>query len=438
MNISVVGTGYVGLVSGTCFSEIGHNVTCVDIDAGKIERLKKGDIPIYEPGLSDVVLKNLEEGRLSFSTDLESAVHGSEIVIIAVGTPPKPNGEADLTYIFNAAETIGKSLNGYKVIVTKSTVPLGTNVKIKEIIKEASQGKYDFDIASNPEFLREGSALYDTMNMERAVIGTQTKKAAEMLEQLHSGFHTKIIHTDVATAELIKYASNSFLATKISFINEIANIAEHFGADVSKIAEGMGTDNRIGPHFLNAGLGYGGSCFPKDISALISTAKNINKDVSILEAVDEVNKKQRLRIVEKLSKAFNRDLKNKKVAVLGLAFKPNTDDMRDAPSITIINELVELGAIVKAYDPIAINNARKVIENLDASDDLYGTIDGADAVVIVTEWKEVKELDLVKVKDMLRQPILIDGRNVFSPAKLKSLGYYYDSIGRQIVGGSER
>lgn len=437
MNISVIGTGYVGLVSGTCFSEIGHNVTCVDIDEAKIERLKKGDIPIYEPGLSELVLKNLEVGRLSFSTNLESAVHSAEIIIIAVGTPPKSNGEADLTYIFNAAETIGKSLNSYKVVVTKSTVPLGTNIKIKEIIKEASQNQYEFDIASNPEFLREGSALYDTMNMERAVIGTETEKAAKMLEELHRGFNTKVIHTDVATAELIKYASNSFLATKISFINEIANIAEHFGADISKIAEGMGTDQRIGPHFLNAGLGYGGSCFPKDISALISTAKNINKDISILEAVDEVNKKQRLRLVEKLLKVFNGDLKDKKIAVLGLSFKPNTDDMRDAPSITIIAELVKQGAIVRAYDPIAVNNAKKVIPNLDASDDLYHTIDGSDAAIIVTEWKEVKEIDLEKLKEQLRQPIIIDGRNIFSPKKLKALGFYYDSIGRQRVGGAE-
>ncbi|WP_243388116.1 UDP-glucose dehydrogenase family protein [Bacillus kexueae] len=430
MKVSVIGTGYVGLVSGTCFSEIGHEVTCVDIDQEKINKLTMGEIPIYEPGLSDLVKKNVKSGKLYFTTDIKYAVTSAEIIIIAVGTPPLPSGEADLSYIFSAAKSIGENLNEYKVIVTKSTVPLGTNLKIKEIVNEASGGKYDFDIASNPEFLREGSAVYDTLNMERAVIGTETEKAALILEELHKGFNTTIIKTDVSTAELIKYAANSFLATKISFINEMAKLAEKFGADINKIAEGMGTDSRIGPHFLKAGIGYGGSCFPKDISALLATGIKNGIDLPILEAVTKVNVQQRNIIINKINEAFNGELINKRIAILGLAFKPNTDDMRESPAITVINELKKANADIIAYDPIAIPNACKIIPDLNASTNIDDVLNGADGVVIITDWKEIKEIDLDKMKTLLKNPIVIDGRNVFDPKQMEKMGFYYDSIGR--------
>jgi UDPglucose 6-dehydrogenase len=436
MKISVIGTGYVGLVSGTCFSEVGHSVTCVDLDEQKIKNLEKGIIPIYEPGLKELVLKNIDSGRLSFTTDIEKAVKESTVIIIAVGTPQKENGEADLTYIKNVAKSIGQHINGYKVVVTKSTVPIGTNQLVKDIISETSTNRFDFDIASNPEFLREGSAVHDTMNMERAVIGVESTKAADILSEIHAPFNTNVIITNVETAEMIKYAANSFLATKISFINEVANLAEKFGADVSKIVEGMGADHRIGPHFLNAGLGYGGSCFPKDINALIHTATAHDYQLSILEAVDKVNQNQRHRIIEKVKKAFNGNIEGRKIALLGLAFKPNTDDMREAPSLTIVEELTRFGANVVAYDPIAMPNAQKAIKNLQVGADLNHTLEDADAAVIVTEWSEFKEMDLDKVKKLLKKPIIIDGRNIFTVQTMKEKGFYYDSIGRELVEGN--
>ncbi len=432
MNICVIGTGYVGLVSGTCFSEIGNKVTCIDLDEGKIERLKQGIIPIYEPGLKELVLKNIEEERLQFSTNLAEGMKDAEVVIIAVGTPQAPSGEANLEYVENVAVSIGENLNGYKVIVTKSTVPVGTGQRVKSIISEYSHGKFEFDVASNPEFLREGSAVYDTMNMDRAVIGVESKRAEEVLTKLHEPFNTEVVVTNVETSEMIKYASNAFLATKISFINEIANLSEHFGADVTKVAEGMGLDKRIGKHFLQAGIGYGGSCFPKDTSALIHIGREVGEDLSILKAVEEVNGKQRMRIADKVNEVYP-DLEGKKLAVLGLAFKPNTDDMRYAPSIDLIPYFKNKGAEVIAYDPIAYENAAKEIEGLQYSTDLYETVKDSDAVIILTEWDEVKKMDLSKVKELVNEPIIIDGRNIYKLDDMKNSGFYYASIGRPTI-----
>ncbi|TYS69868.1 UDP-glucose/GDP-mannose dehydrogenase family protein [Sutcliffiella horikoshii] len=432
MNICVIGTGYVGLVSGVCFSDIGNKVTCVDIDENKINNLKKGIIPIYEPGLEELVLKNIQENRLSFTTKLEQALEEADIVLIAVGTPPKENGEADLRFVEAVATSIGKNLKDYKVIVTKSTVPVGTGKWVKGII-EKEAGHSNFDVASNPEFLREGSAIYDTMNMERAVIGVESEKAKEVLTELHKPFNTNIVVADIETAEMIKYAANAFLATKISFINEIANICELVGADVTKVAEGMGYDNRIGKAFLAAGIGYGGSCFPKDTNALINIAENVGYNLRIVKDVENVNAMQRFRVYDKVKEAFNGELKGKKLAVLGLAFKPNTDDMRAAPSIDVIPKLLEDGADVVAYDPVAMANAKKEIANLNTVHSYDEAVQDADAVVVLTDWKEFKDLDLTDLKKKLKQPIMIDGRNMFKLNHMEDLGYYYASIGRRTV-----
>jgi UDPglucose 6-dehydrogenase len=432
MNICVIGTGYVGLVSGTCFSDVGNNVTCIDLDESKIENLKKGIIPIYEPGLKEMVLKNIDANRLHFSTNLAEGMKDAEVVIIAVGTPQAPSGEANLEYVENVAVSIGENLNGYKVIVTKSTVPVGTGQRVKNIVKEYSHGKFEFDVASNPEFLREGSAVYDTMNMDRAVIGVESQRAEEVLTKLHEPFNTEIVVTNVETSEMIKYAANAFLATKISFINEIANLSEHFGADVKKVAEGIGLDKRIGKHFLQAGIGYGGSCFPKDTSALIHIGREVGEDLSILKAVENVNKQQRMKIADKVNEVYP-DLEGKRLAVLGLAFKPNTDDMRYAPSVDLIPYFKNKGAEVIAFDPVAYENAAKEIEGLNYTTDLYETVKDSDAVIILTEWDEVKKMDLNKVKKLLNHPVIIDGRNIFELDDMKQLGFYYASIGRPTV-----
>ncbi|WP_044749194.1 UDP-glucose dehydrogenase family protein [Bacillus alveayuensis] len=435
MNICVIGTGYVGLVSGVCFSDVGNYVTCVDIDADKIEKLKKGIIPIYEPGLEELVLKNIEKGRLSFTTDLAEGVEKAELVFIAVGTPPKENGEADLQYVESVARAIGEHLKDYKVIVTKSTVPVGTGRRIKEIIREAA-GHDNFDVASNPEFLREGSAIYDTMNMERAVIGVESKRAGELLVELHRPFQTNIVLTDIETAEMIKYASNAFLATKISFINEIANLCELVGADVTKVAEGMGFDKRIGSAFLQAGIGYGGSCFPKDTSALVKISEKAGYDFKIVKDVEKVNKMQRFRVVDKLLEAFAGNIAGKKIAVLGLAFKPNTDDMRDAPSVDIIPILQQKGANVLAYDPVASENAKKVIPDLQVAENLTEALKGANAVLILTDWPQFKEIDLNELSRLLEEKVVIDGRNIFDLQQMEEHGFYYASIGRKTVKGN--
>ncbi|OXS54392.1 UDPglucose 6-dehydrogenase [Bacillus sp. V-88] len=432
MNICVIGTGYVGLVSGVCFSDAGNKVTCLDIDAQKVENLKNGIIPIYEPGLTELVEKNINEGRLFFTTDYAEGMSDADLVIIAVGTPPKENGEANLQYIEAAARSIAEHLNDYKVIVTKSTVPVGTGAMIKGVIKEVV-GHDEFDVASNPEFLREGSAIHDTVNMERAVIGVESEKAEAILKELHAPFTKNIVVTNIETSEMIKYASNAFLATKISFINEVANVCELVGADVTKVAEGMGYDPRIGPQFLNAGIGYGGSCFPKDTSALVKIADQVGYDFKIVKDVEAVNGLQRFKVVDKLVEAFNGDLKDKKIAVLGLAFKPNTDDMRDAPSVDVIPKLQELGADILAYDRIAEKNAKALIPNLRTGDDLYEVIQNSDAILILTEWDEVRELDLEKVSTLVESKVIVDGRNIFDPAHMEENGFYYASIGRKTV-----
>lgn len=434
MNICVIGTGYVGLVSGVCFSEKGNRVTCIDIDQEKVERLKKGIVPIYEPGLEEIMKKNMREERLHFSTDLAKGMEDAQVVIIAVGTPPKENGEADLRFVEAVATSIGKHLNDYKVIVTKSTVPVGTGKRVKEIIRNES-GHGNFDVASNPEFLREGSAVYDTMNMERAVIGVESARAEKLLTELHEPFKTKLVVADVETAEMIKYAANAFLATKITFMNEVANLCELVGADVTKVAEGMGYDNRIGAAFLNAGIGYGGSCFPKDTSALITIAKNAGYDFKIVKNVEMVNNEQRFRVIPKVEEALRYNLEGKKIAVLGLAFKPNTDDMRDAPSIDVIPELMRKGAEVVTYDPVAMENAKKVIPNLQTVSSLVDAVSGADAIVILTEWNEFKEMDLSKIAGYVNRKIVIDGRNIFSLETMEQHGFYYASIGRRTVEG---
>ncbi|MBM7690811.1 UDPglucose 6-dehydrogenase [Peribacillus deserti] len=431
--IAVIGTGYVGLVSGTCFAEAGNQVTCCDINQSKISSLLQGIMPIYEPGLKELVQKNVERETLAFTTKIDEAVRAAEVVFIAVGTPMSATGEADLTYVKQAAETIGSNLNGYKVIVTKSTVPVGTGKLVESIIRKSAPKGQAFDIVSNPEFLREGAAIKDSMNMERAVIGATSDKAYEIIAELHIPFTSNIVKSSVESAELIKYAANAFLATKISFINDIANICERVGADVTKVSEGIGLDSRIGSKFLQAGVGFGGSCFPKDTSALLHIAQDSGYDFNLIKAVMETNEGQRAQVVEKIMAALG-SLKGKTISVLGLAFKPDTDDVRFAPALDIIPQLKTLGAQVKAFDPIAIGEAKKQLGNqCDYSDDLYETIKHTDACIVLTDWKEVKGLDLVKVKRLLKRPVIVDGRNLFDLDEMHDLGYTYISMGRPAV-----
>lgn len=431
--LAVIGTGYVGLVSGTCFAEIGNNVTCCDINEEKINNLQNGGIPIYEPGLEELVKRNVQEGRLSFTHQIPKAMQEADIIYIAVGTPMADTGEADLKYVDAVANTIGENLNGYKVIVNKSTVPVGTGQRVYNIIKEVSGGEQEFDVVSNPEFLREGTAIDDTMNMERAVIGATSDKAASIIEELHAPFDTVILKCDVESAEMIKYASNSFLATKISFINDIANICERVGADVTKVAEGMGLDSRIGRKFLNAGIGYGGSCFPKDTSALLHIAQSVGYDFELIKSVIKTNEYQKNIIVKKVEDIFG-DITDKTVAVLGLAFKPNTDDMRDAPSLEIVPELLKRNARIKAFEPIAYHEAYKHFgDTIEYYEDVYAALDNADFCIIVTENLQVKQLDLGKVKSHLNMPVIIDGRNCFTLEEMKKQAIIYHSIGRPVV-----
>ncbi|WP_043932227.1 UDP-glucose 6-dehydrogenase TuaD [Bacillus sp. EB01] len=431
--ITVIGTGYVGLVSGTCFAEAGNHVTCADINQSKISSLLQGIMPIYEPGLEELVERNVEKKQLDFTTDIEQAIRQAEVIFIAVGTPMSANGEADLTYVKQVAETIGKNLNSYKVVVTKSTVPVGTGKLVETIIRSHAPKNQQFDIASNPEFLREGTAIKDCMNMDRAVIGTTSEKAYEILAELHKPFTSTIVKATVESAELIKYAANAFLATKISFINDIANICERVGADVCKVSEGIGLDKRIGNKFLQAGVGFGGSCFPKDTAALLHIASDCGYDFQLIKAVMETNEHQRNQVVEKLIDSLG-SLKGKTISVLGLAFKPNTDDVRYSPALDIIPQLKKLGSYVKAFDPIAIDEAKKHLGNqCDYSTDMYETLKYADACVILTDWTEVKQLDLTKAKRLLKRPIMIDGRNIFDLGLMHKLGYTYISTGRPAV-----
>ncbi|HWA70613.1 MAG TPA: UDP-glucose/GDP-mannose dehydrogenase family protein [Rhizomicrobium sp.] len=431
MRIAMIGTGYVGLVSGACLSEFGHDVVCIDKDPAKVETLRAGGIPIFEPGLEEVVAANIKAGRLSFETDLKRTVAGASAVFIAVGTPSRRgDGHADLTYVFAAAEEIAAALTNHAVIVTKSTVPVGTSRKVEEIIRKARPGA-DFDMASNPEFLREGSAIEDFRRPDRVVVGCDTERAREVMREVYRPLYlneTPIVFTSRETSELIKYAANAFLATKITFINEMADICEKVGGDVQEVARGIGLDGRIGKKFLNAGPGYGGSCFPKDTLALVQTAQELGAPTRIVEAVVAVNERRKLDMAKKVEAAFG-GVKGKTIAVLGLTFKPNTDDMRDAPSLVILPYLQKAGATVRAYDPEGCDEAAKHMA-LDYRKNAYDALEGADGVVILTEWNEFRALDLTRVKTALKTPLMVDLRNIYRPAQMREEGFTYVSVGR--------
>ena len=433
MRIVMVGTGYVGLVTGACFSEFGVDVVCVDKDEAKIARLKAGGIPIFEPGLDKLVESNVKAGRLSFTTDLKAAVPGADAVFIAVGTPSRRgDGHADLSYVYAAAEEIGRALTGYAVVVTKSTVPVGTGREVARRIK-AVRPDAEFDVASNPEFLREGAAIGDFMRPDRVVIGAESERARETMRQLYRPLYlieTPIVFTALETSELIKYAANTFLAAKITFINEIADLCEKFGADVHDVAKGIGLDGRIGKKFLHPGPGYGGSCFPKDTLALVKTAQDYGAPLRIIETVVDINDKRKKRMAEKVVAACGGSVKGKTVSVLGLTFKPNTDDMRDSPSLDILPALQAAGARVVAYDPEGMHEAKHMLPGVELASDAYGAMDGADCLVIVTEWNQFRSLQLDRVKKLLKSPVVVDLRNVYSPADMKAAGFVYHSVGR--------
>ncbi|HEY4691487.1 MAG TPA: UDP-glucose/GDP-mannose dehydrogenase family protein [Anaerolineae bacterium] len=436
-NIAVVGVGYVGLVTGTCLADLGNHVTCLDINKERIENLKKGVLPIYEPGLEEVVRRNIRAGRLYFTTDYPEAINGNgqiepaEFAFIAVGTPSAVDGAADLEYVRRAAESIAEVMDHSLVIVNKSTVPVGTGDWVADIVKSKQKKPIPFSVVSNPEFLREGSAIYDFMNPDRVVLGSLDRDAAEKVAQLHLPLRTTLMITDLRTAEMIKYASNAFLATKISFINEIANICEALGADVKEVAAGMGYDQRIRRAFLDAGLGYGGSCFPKDVLALAHMAEVQGRHPQLLQAVMDINADQRKSILHKVSDLLGGDLKGKTIGLLGLAFKPNTDDMRDAPSTDLAHWLVERGAKVKGYDPVAMTTAAAVMPpGMRFAEDPYELATDCDAVILVTEWNEFKQLDLERIKQLMKVPVLVDGRNVYEAAKMHELGFIYRGVGR--------
>jgi UDPglucose 6-dehydrogenase len=432
MNICVIGTGYVGLVTGACFAEFGVTVTCVDQDASKVERLRNGDVPIYEPGLTELVRKGMREGRLSFTTDIARGIEEALVLFIAVGTPPRGDGAADLSAVEAVAETIARHMNGYKVVVTKSTVPVGTGERLRAIIGRSQTERRNFDMASNPEFLREGAAIEDFMRPNRVVIGAESDHAIAILRDLYRPLYlieTPIVITDIATAEMIKYASNAFLATKVSFINEVANLCEKVGADVHQVARAMGLDGRIGSKFLHPGPGYGGSCFPKDVLALMSIAKRNGYDFRILDAVDDVNRRQRELMVTKIQHAVG-DLAGTALACLGLSFKPNTDDVREAPALAILPALQKLGASIRAYDPAAMDEARKVLDGVALCADPYEAVTGCDGVILMTEWNQFRNLDLDRIKSLLRRPIFIDLRNVYEPKRMREAGFTYVGVGR--------
>src|SRR6266496_6141310 len=433
MKIAVIGTGYVGLVTGTCFAETGNTVICVDIDAEKVKKLSNAEITIYEPGLEKLFLRNLREGRLKFTTSLADGVREALLVFLALPTPPGEDGSADLSAVLRVAEDLGKIINDYKIIVDKSTVPVGTAEKVQNVI--AANCRCEVDVVSNPEFLREGLAVEDFMKPDRVIIGTGSEKANKILSDLYAPFVRQgnpVIFMDERSAELTKYAANSFLATKISFMNEIAILCESFGADVDMVRRGIGSDERIGKRFLFPGIGYGGSCFPKDVHALARSAGEAGYNFKILEAVMQVNEKQKISLVSRIKKYFNDDLRNKKIALWGLAFKPNTDDIREAPAIFIINELLKEGAIVSAFDPEAMKNVKKSMGNkINLAASQYDAIEDCDALVIATEWSEFRTPDFEKMSLVMKNKIIFDGRNVYEPARMKELGFYYESIGRK-------
>ncbi|MEQ9314279.1 MAG: UDP-glucose/GDP-mannose dehydrogenase family protein [Henriciella sp.] len=433
MRVAMIGTGYVGLVSGACFADFGHVVTCVDKDASKIERLKKGEIPIFEPGLDDLVAQNVSAGRLHFTTEAKDAIADADAVFIAVGTPSRRgDGHADLSYVYAAAEEIAQLMDGFTVVVTKSTVPVGTGDEVEAIIRKTNPDA-DFAVVSNPEFLREGAAIKDFKIPDRVVVGTDQERAREVMRELYRPLflnETPILFTSRRTSELIKYAANAFLAVKITFINEMADLCEAVGANVQEVSRGIGLDGRIGRKFLNAGPGYGGSCFPKDTLALTKTANDYKSPVRIVDTVVEVNAARKKAMADKVIKAMGGSVKGKTIGVLGLAFKPNTDDMRDAPSLDIIPALIEAGAKVKAYDPESMHEAQKMMTGLDYAENAYGAIEGADAMVIITEWDQFRALDLDRVKDALSSDIVVDLRNIYSPEDMARRGFKYISVGR--------
>jgi UDPglucose 6-dehydrogenase len=435
MRIAMIGTGYVGLVSGVCFSEFGVNVVCVDTDSDKIDCLNQGEVPIYEPGLESLMATNVASGRLSFTTDLREAVNGAEAVFIAVGTPSRRgDGHADLSFVYGVAKEIAAAMNGYTVIVTKSTVPVGTGDEIERIVlKERPDA--EFDVVSNPEFLREGSAINDFMRPNRVVIGSGSQRANEIMRQLYRPLfliETPIVFTSRPTAELIKYASNTFLATKITFINEIADLCENVGADVQEVAKGIGLDQRIGGKFLHAGPGYGGSCFPKDTLALVRTAQSVGSPLKIVETVVEINETRKAKMAEKIIAACDGSVDGKTIAVLGLTFKPNTDDMRDAPSLQIVPALQAAGATVRAYDPQGMEEAKMLIDGVEWCDDAYDTMVDADALTIITEWNQFRALDFGRIKSLMKEPVLVDLRNIYNPSEMTAVGFRYSGVGRAI------
>lgn len=440
MKIAIVGTGYVGLVTGTCFAEMGTDVTCVDIDQKKIENLKNGIIPIYEPGLEEMVESNFKAGRLKFTTDLKTILNDVDIVFSAVGTPPDEDGSADLRYVMDVARTVGQNLNKYIVVVTKSTVPVGTAQKVKAAIREEldKRGKTDieFDVASNPEFLKEGAAIADFMRPDRVVVGTESERAQKLMERLYKPFtlnNYRIIYTDIPSAEMIKYAANAMLATRISFMNDIANLCEIVGADVNMVRRGIGSDSRIGSKFLYAGCGYGGSCFPKDVKALINTGKQKGHRLEILEAVENVNERQKNILFDKLMDFYNGDIKGKTIAMWGLSFKPNTDDMREAPSLVLIDKILKAGGKVKAYDPIAVEESkRRIGDSIYYAKDIYDATVDADAILLVTEWNEFRLPSWDVIKKTVKTPVIFDGRNIYIKSDMEELGFKYAGIGMGI------
>ena len=433
MNICVVGTGYVGLVTGAVFADLGNDVVCVDNATKKIDALRAGQMPIYEPGLEEMVARNKDDGRLTFSTDLAAGVRQADVIFIAVGTPPKESGETDLSHVEAVAAEIGRSMDRYKVVVNKSTVPVGTGEFVREVITRHQPRPLDFDVVSNPEFLREGSAIEDTLRPDRIVIGAPNQQVAMTLVELYAPLERPMIITDLPSAEVIKYASNAFLAAKISFINAIANICEAAGADVSQVMKGMGLDSRIGMQFLQAGLGYGGSCFPKDVDSLIHTASRLGYDFKLLRSVVEINKERAAHLVEMMRKAMG-PLEDQTVAVLGLAFKPNTDDMREAKSLEVVRALHAAGAQIRAYDPVAMENARAMMPpGVVFCESAYEAAAGADGVTLLTEWNEFKYLNLDRLRGLLRRPLIFDARNLYEPERMRRLGFEYYSIGRKPV-----
>jgi UDPglucose 6-dehydrogenase len=432
MHIAVIGSGYVGLVTGTCFAEFGVDVSCVDVDAAKVARLSRGEATIYEPGLEQLIQKNLQAGRLQFTTDLKSAVRPATVVFLAVGTPPKEDGSADLSFVENAAREVAQNINSYTVVVMKSTVPVGTGKRLVKLMKENLRGSVPFSVVSNPEFLREGAAISDFMRPDRVVIGSNDERATEIMRELYRPLYlieTPFVITSVAGAELIKYAANAFLATKISFINEVANLCEKVGCDVHEVARAIGMDRRIGGKFLHAGPGFGGSCFPKDTRALAVIGRQFNSPMKIVDAVIEVNDHQRMSMLPKIENLAE-GVAGKRIAVFGLSFKPETDDMRDAPSIDIVRGLVERGATVVAYDPVAQHEAAKILPEIEYADDEYAAAKDADALVFITEWNQFRALDMERIRGVMKTPRIADLRNIYEPADMREMGFKYVGVGR--------